>query len=116
MLENIGIGIDIVDIKRFQEKPYETNHKFYEKIFLKSEIDHCLRKKNSSETFASKFAIKEAVIKSIEKQISFLEINTEYKNEKPIVSISNDKSLKFLVSVSHEKDFAIAMVIVEKIK
>ena len=69
MLENFGIGIDIVEIKRFQEKPFEKNINFYKKIFTESEIKYCLNKKNSAETFASKFAIKEAVIKSIKKQI-----------------------------------------------
>jgi len=31
MLENFGIGIDIVEIKRFQEKPFEKNINFIKK-------------------------------------------------------------------------------------
>ena len=114
MLENIGIGTDIVEINRFIEKPFEKNKIFYQKIFSESEINYCLARKNSAQTFASKFAIKEAVIKAIKKQIDFLDILTEYSDSKPIVRLEDDDSYNFLVSVSHEKLYAIATVISEK--
>ena len=116
MLEKIGIGIDIIDINRFLEKPYFENKSFYEKIFHTSEIDYCLNHKNSSQSFAAKFAIKESVIKSIHKQIDFLEILTEHIDSKPIVSLLGNSSYVFLVSVTHEKQYAVAVVISEKIK
>ena len=114
MLEKIGIGIDIVDIVRFKEKPSETNESFYKKIFHDSEIKHSLEHANSSQSFATKFAIKESVIKSINRQIAFLDILTEHLDSKPIVTLLNDYSYNFLVSVSHEKLYAIAVVISEK--
>lgn len=114
MLENIGIGIDIVEINRFQEKPFEKNEKFYQKIFSKSEINHCLERKNSAQTFASKFAVKEAVIKALKKQIDFLDILTDYSDSKPVVRLENNDDYIFLVSTSHEKLYAIAIVISEK--
>ena len=114
MLESIGIGIDIIEINRFQKKPFEKNQTFYKKIFNEIEINYCLKKKNSAETFASKFAIKEAVIKSIKKQIDFLDILTNYSDSKPVVSLQNDTSYNFLVSTSHEKLYAVATVISEK--
>ena len=80
MLEKLGIGIDIVEIKRFLNKPYETNNFFYEKIFHPSEIEHCLKRKNAAECFAGKFAIKESVIKSISTNIDFLDILIDYSN------------------------------------
>ena len=113
MLENIGIGIDIVDIKRFQEKPFKENQNFYKKIFNESEINDCLKKKNSAETFASKFAIKESVIKSIKKNVDLLNILTYYSNLKPSVKLLDDSTMDFVVSTSHEKLYAIAMVISE---
>jgi holo-[acyl-carrier protein] synthase len=115
MLEKIGIGVDIIDIQRFQEKPYEKNLKFYKKIFNETEINYCLQKKNSAETFASKFAIKEAVIKSIKKQVDLLNILTDYSDSKPIVCLLDDSSFNFIISTSHEKSYAVAMVISEKI-
>lgn len=114
MFEKIGIGIDVVDIDRFKEKPFETNEDFYKKIFHMSEIQYCLSHKNSSQSFAAKFAIKESVIKSINKQIDFLDILTDHSNSKPVVILLNDASYHFLVSISHEKSIAIAVVISEK--
>jgi len=114
MLENFGIGIDIIEIKRFQEKPFEKNMYFYKKIFTESEIKYCLNKKNSAEEFASKFAIKEAVIKSIKKQIELFNIITDHEYSKPVVSLKNDKTYKFLVSSTHERLFAVATIISEK--
>ena len=106
-----NIGTDIVDINRFRKKEYNGNKKFYEKIFTKSEIKYCLSFKNNSEHFAGKFAIKEAVKKSIKENISFKEILTNHKKSKPQVILKKKLNYRFFVSVSHEKDYAIAMVI-----
>ena len=76
MLENFGIGVDIIDISRFQEKIFDSNKSFYEKIFNSSEIEYCLNKKNSYESFATKFAIKESVIKCLNNPINFLDIQS----------------------------------------
>ncbi|AJW71798.1 holo-ACP synthase [Nitrosopumilus adriaticus] len=114
MIEKIGIGIDIIEIHRFNEKPYENNENFYKKIFHNSEIEYCLNNNNSSQSFAAKFAIKESVIKSINEKIEFLDIMTEHQDSKPTVSLLNNLSYNFLVSVSHEKNNAVAVVVSEK--
>tara|TARA_Y100000588_G_C13345547_1_gene540049 strand:- start:123 stop:479 length:357 start_codon:yes stop_codon:yes gene_type:complete len=106
-----NVGVDIVNIERFRKKEYNKNKKFYEKIFSKSEIQYCLSFKNNSEHFAGKFAIKEAVKKSIKENIGFKEILTNYKKSKPQIILKKKLNYSFLVSVSHEKDYAIAMVI-----
>ena len=113
MLEKIGIGLDIVKINRFQDKPFNTNKNFYKKIFYDSEIKYCLNQKNPYQSFATKFAIKESVIKSINKKISFLDILTDHLNSKPTVKLLENSPYAFLVSVSHEKSYAVAMVISE---
>ena len=73
----------------------------------------CLKFKNSEQHFAGKFAIKEAVKKSIPDTVDFLEIVTEHVNSKPIISLKIQNTYNFLVSVSHEKNYAIAMVLVQ---
>ena len=117
MIENLGIGIDIIEVSLFRRKKYEENRNFYKKIFVKSEINYCLKFKNSAERFAGKFAIKEAVIKSISEKIGFLDIETVYVGRKPRISLKNslEKKYNFIVSVSHEKEFATGIVIAEKI-
>src|SRR5574337_187565 len=117
MIDKIGIGIDIVDVKQFKKISYDKKPSFYKGIFFPSEIKYCLKYKNSHERFAGKFAIKEAVIKSIPEKISILDIETIHLELKPKVRIKGKvgKKYNFLVSVSHEKQFAIAIVISEKI-
>ena len=115
MLDKLGIGIDIVEIKRFSKKPYKTNMNFYKKIFHESEINYCLNHKNSAQYFAGKFAIKESIIKSIPKNIDFLDILIDYSNSKPTVTLINDSSYSFLVSLTHEELYAVSVVISEKL-
>ena len=117
MIKNLGIGIDIIEVSRFRKKQYEENKNFYKKIFVKSEINYCLKFKNSAERFAGKFALKEALIKSIDKKIRFSEIETSHLKSKPIVRIKKSREkYNFIASLSHENDFAVAVVISEIIK
>jgi len=113
-IENLGIGTDIVKIDRFKNKPYSKNQTFYKKLFLTSEIKYCLKFKNSAQHFAGKFAIKEAAKKSVYPNIGFLDMETYYLNSKPKIKLKNNLSYVFLVSMSHEKEFAIATVISEE--
>ena len=111
MKKKFGVGIDMVEIKRFEDKAYQKNKKFYKKIFGQSEINYCLKFKNPSPHFAGKFAIKEAMKKLLDESIDFLDIITKHKNSKPTVNLKINNSYAFYVSVSHEKDYAIAIVI-----
>ena len=114
MLENIGIGIDISDVEKFRQIPYKSKPGFYKKIFTQSEIRYCLKFKNYYEHFAGKFAIKEAVKKSIPDRISMLDIETYHKTSKPHVKIKKlNGKYSFSVSVSHENNLSIAIVLSE---
>ena len=117
LLEKINVGIDIVDVSRFKKIPYSKKPSFYKKIFLPTEIEYCLRFKNSYEHFAGKFAIKEAVQKAIGESVSMLEIETIHTNLKPKVKLRGKLKSKylFLVSLSHDKNIAVAVVISEMI-
>ena len=118
LIEKDGVGIDIIDVERFRKKIFKQNIKFYQRIFLESEIKYCLRFKSPYEHFAGKFALKESVIKSIHDKISFLDIQTSNSKYGPTISLLGKKAKKysFLCSVSHEKKFAIAVVISYRIK
>ena len=118
LIEKDGIGIDIIDVQRFLKKIFKENLTFYQKIFLESEIKYCLRFKSPYEHFAGKFALKESVIKSIADKISFLDIQTSNSKHGPTIRLLGKKAKKysFLCSVSHEKKFAIAVVISSRIE
>ena len=100
--------------RKIQKKEYAKNKKFYQKIFADSEIKYCLEFKNSSEHFAGKFAIKEAVRKSVKEKIPFNKILTMHKNSKPRIVLKMKLNYEFLVSVSHEANIALAIVIALK--
>ena len=109
-----GIGIDIVDVKQFEKIRFNSKPGFYKKLFTKSEIKYCLRYKNYFEHFAAKFAVKEAVKKSIREKISMIQIETYHSKLKPQVRVQKlEKKYTFYVSLSHEKDLAVAVVIAE---
>tara|TARA_A100001037_G_scaffold283829_1_gene289643 strand:+ start:702 stop:1052 length:351 start_codon:yes stop_codon:yes gene_type:complete len=116
MIEQFGMGIDICNINKFKKKPFKDNERFYKKFFSTSEVNYCIKFKNHHEKFAAKFAIKEALIKSINEKINFQDIETIHQNSKPKIILKSSKKYNFLVSLSHENDYAVAVVISEKIK
>ena len=113
--QNFGIGIDIVDIERFKKLPFLKNKNFYKKIFSDSEIKYCLKFKYPSSHFAGKFALKEAVKKSINNSLSMKNIKTSHSNSKPKISITSCNNYYFSASLSHENNLAVAVVISKKI-
>ena len=117
MIEKFGIGIDITSIQKFKKKPFKKNENFYKLIFSKAEIRYCLKFKNPYERFAGKFALKEALIKSIDRKIKFSEIETSHLKSKPIVRIKKSgEKYNFIASLSHENDLAVTVVISERTK
>jgi len=116
MIEKLGVGIDITDITDFKKIPYQKKPGFYQSIFQSSEIDYCLKFQDSSSHFAGKFALKEAVKKSINENIYISKIVTSHKQSKPNIKLLNSKKKYiFRASISHEKNYAIAIVISESI-
>lgn len=115
--EQKQIGIDIVDIERFRKKTIEKNKSFYNKIFTDLEIKYCQKFSDPYPHFAGKFALKEAVQKAIQENMAFKKIETYHIDSKPKIKIENQKKkYNFITSISHEKKYAIAITISEKIK
>jgi holo-[acyl-carrier protein] synthase len=108
-----SIGVDIVNVTRFRKKPLRNNLNFYKKIFSESEINYCKKFSSPYEHFAGKFAIKESVIKAIPDKISLKNICILNSKRRPEIKINGklNKKYDFIVSVSHEKEFAIAVVV-----
>lgn len=122
----IGIGIDVVNIKRIKNILKKNKKNFLKKILSEKEL-----KKNISEAFISKrFAAKEAFSKAlgigIGKNLSFKDITIlNDKNGKPKILINNKikkiifklyKLKKFTIHLSLTDDypFAIANVLILK--
>lgn len=121
----IGIGIDIVYVPSFSKKL--ENPAFIERVFSAQEIAYCSEFNKSSERFAGKFAAKEAFMKAIglgiQQEIWFSQI--EISNNQagaPILNlygkahkICTDKQIESIhLSISHNQNSAVAIVILEK--
>jgi holo-[acyl-carrier protein] synthase len=114
MIEKIGVGIDISNILDFKKIPYVKKPGFYQSIFQSSEIKYCLKFQDSSSHFAGKFALKEAVKKSIKEDVYISKIETYHSNSKPMIKLLDiEEKYNFRVSISHEGNYAIAIVISE---
>ena len=108
-----SIGIDIVNVSRFMKKPLKNNLDFYQKIFSDSEINYCKKFSSPYKHFAGKFAIKESVIKAVPDKIPLKNICVSNYKNKPGIKINGrlNKKYDFIVSISHEKEFAVGVVI-----
>lgn len=114
----MNIGIDMVLITRFDKIKNDTDR--MNKIFTNEELQYILKTNYNSATMAGIFASKEAFFKSIKKGINNYSIKDieilHNKNNAPYVklhnSLFNDFANKsFDVSISHDGDYAIAIVI-----
>jgi len=109
------IGIDIISINRFK-KLKEGDHENWEKFFTAEEWQYCFREANFFEHLAGIFAAKEAAIKACEKKkvnnLSQIEIKHS-ENGQPVVIIKGNPELKINVSISHDKESAIAVALIK---
>ena len=115
----ISIGTDIVKTKRVKKLISDKGDVFLKKIFTSKEIDYCNSNSNPYIHFSGKYAAKEAVKKAllsnaIVKSISLKKIEILNKKDKsPYISVKSLKNIKFKISVSHEKKYAIAFALIE---
>ena len=116
----ILIGTDIVKVSRIKALIDKKEEKFLNKIFIPEEIVYCNSHSNPEIHFSGKYAVKEAVKKALLsndfiKHISLKDIKILNKDNKaPYVVIDNLLDLNYSVSISHEKKYAIAFVVIEK--
>ncbi len=115
----MNIGVDIVYIKRL-DKLIEKKH-LLNKMFSSNELEYIKSRNYNIDTIAGMFAAKEAVLKSLKlgmdsypfTDIEILHYGTGIPFAKLNNSILTDYGNKtFDVSISHDGDYAIAMVIV----
>jgi holo-[acyl-carrier protein] synthase len=63
----LGIGIDIIEVARIRaalENP-RTGTRFRARVFTDEEVAYCRRRRNGHESFAARFAAKEATMKAL---------------------------------------------------
>ncbi len=66
----IGLGTDLIEIERVQASIDRFGDRFLDRVFTPGEIVYCMRKKQPAESFAARFAAKEAGAKALGTGIS----------------------------------------------
>lgn len=115
-------GIDIIEVGRIQESIESLGETFLNKVYTKKEISYCESKKAQKyQSYAARFAAKEAVFKALSKQLNGryditwknIEILNEETGRPKVNLIEVDKKISSIdVSLSHIKETAIASVII----
>lgn len=116
----ISIGVDIEDISRFRDKTLEKDLNFLSRIFTKNELDYCFKSANPAPHLAARFCAKEATVKALSNLYSgvvgYSKIEIlKYDNGSVFIKLLVDELDKYnySLSISHEKDKAVAFVVVE---
>jgi holo-[acyl-carrier protein] synthase len=105
-----GIGIDIVKKSKMPVVADFRESAFYSDNFSLGEISHCLVSHDPYNSFAGRFAAKEAIVKA----------DNNYKNTKfrdiDILIDQNGKPYfdNFIISISYEDDYALAVAYISE--
>ena len=124
----IGNGVDIIKNSRINNSLKIKG--FLNRIFTEKEIQQGKKLKNKINFYAKRFAAKEAFVKAIgtgfRSEINFIDIEIKnYKNGKPYILLSKKlknflhkkfkiQKYKVFLSLSDEKDYSIAFVVIDK--
>ncbi|HEY0273063.1 MAG TPA: holo-ACP synthase [Chitinophaga sp.] len=118
-----GIGTDIVDVARIRQK-IAQGRGFRELVFSPQEIAYCEQQVHAAESYAARFAAKEALLKALgtgwgQSGLQFYEI--EIRNDaagRPALHLLGPGAAAYdqyilHVSLSHTASLATAVVLVE---
>ena len=122
----LGLGTDLIETRRVQQSIDRFGDRFLERIFSPWEIAYCQRKKNAAESFAARFAAKEAGAKALGTGISRgvtwkdFEVKRETSG-RPSLHLSGRAAelaaamgvKRIQLSLTHSRDLAMAVVVVE---
>jgi holo-[acyl-carrier protein] synthase len=122
----VGIGVDIAETARVEKLNAKFGQRFARRILTTDELLEFDRRKHSSSYLATRFAAKEAVAKAlgtgIGEQLGFHSIQIENDAQgKPLLRfmgaaqnlIAGLKINNAMISLSDEKHYVVAMVVLE---
>jgi holo-[acyl-carrier protein] synthase len=122
----IGVGTDLTEIERIERSIARFGDRFLERVFTAGEREYCLRKKASAESFAARFAAKEAGAKAlgtgISRGVSWQEFEVRREpGQRPTLHLSGRAAelaaglgvTRISLSLTHSRELAMAVVIME---
>lgn len=123
---NIFCGVDMIEVKRIKDSIDRYGKGFVEKIFTPEEINYCESRKNQKfQSYAARFAAKEAVSKALGTGISngvtlkSIEVLASGTAGKPNIVFHGGAKELFVkmggisadISLTHTKDYATAFAV-----
>jgi holo-[acyl-carrier protein] synthase len=122
----IGIGTDLIEISRIERSLERFGEAFLRRVFTAGEVAYCTAKKNSAESFAARFAAKEAGAKAlgtgISRGVSWREFEVKRSpGRRPELHLSGRAQeiahalgiRRLSLSITHSRDLSMAVVIAE---
>ncbi len=125
----VGIGVDIIKVSRIKEKVGSNfDMPFARKAYTPQEIEYAKAKGvQAYQSFAGFFAAREAFFKATQVRLGWQDIFVDHEeNGKPFFRFSDRGYLKlienhrdpsffqFHLSITHEKEYAVGVVICEE--
>jgi len=124
----VGSGIDLVEIARIQQSMERFGQRFLKRVYTSAEQAYCLRKRNSAESLAARFAAKEAGAKAlgtgISHGVSWLEIEVVREpSGRPTIQFHGRAAelaermgvSRAALSITHTAALSMASVVLEKL-
>lgn len=122
----VGSGIDLVEIGRIQHSMDRYGKRFLDRVYTAAEQAYCLRKRKAAESFAARFAAKEAGAKALGTGIShgvnWLEIEVGREPGGRPTLLFHGRAAQFAqrlnarraaLSITHTAELSMASVVLE---
>jgi holo-[acyl-carrier protein] synthase len=119
----VGVGVDIIEVSRIRQALANprTGERFRDRVFTEEERAYCSRRHNAGESFAARFAAKEATMKALGRSFGWQEIEVLRQTGAPSLKLQGralqqaDKLgvTRLHLSLSHTAASAIAYVVAE---
>ena len=119
----IGVGVDLTEVARIRaalENP-RTGERFRARVYTAEEIAYCAKRRNGHESFAARFAAKEAMMKALGRAFGWREIEVVRGKGAPTIRLygraaerAEQLGIRHIhLSLSHTAELAIAYVVAE---
>jgi len=122
----VGTGVDIVEIERMAGILERHGDRFCRRVFTPTEIEYCRNSARPSESFAARFAAKEAALKALgvgwQRGTRFTDVHVSNDDlGAPHIElhgraheISRELGIQRMhITISHDHNYAVAQVIAE---
>ena len=119
----LGTGVDIAEVPRIRaaiENP-RTGERFRARVYTAEEIAYCTKRRNWQESFAARFAAKEAMMKALGRAFGWRDIEVVRGTGAPTIRLhgraaarAEELGIRHIhLSLSHTAELAIAYVVAE---